>query len=78
MKISGCVAFVTGGASGIGRGICEVLLQRGAKVKNLTLSSYIGLAQVHLKGKYISKFEVTQLSRPHIYIDYSVKTKILN
>jgi len=32
MKISGCVAFVTGGASGIGRGICEVLLQRGAKV----------------------------------------------
>ena len=33
MKISGCVALVTGGASGIGRGICEVLLQRNAKVK---------------------------------------------
>ena len=32
MKISGCVALVTGGASGIGRGRCEVLLQRNAKV----------------------------------------------
>ena len=32
MKISGCVALVTGGASGIGRGICEVLLQHSAKV----------------------------------------------
>ena len=33
MKISGCIALVTGGASGIGRGICEHLLQHGAKVK---------------------------------------------
>ena len=32
MKISGCVALVTGGASGIGRGLCDVLLQRNAKV----------------------------------------------
>lgn len=32
MKISGCVALVTGGASGIGRGICELLLQHDAKV----------------------------------------------
>ncbi|KAL9975503.1 hypothetical protein ACROYT_G012668 [Oculina patagonica] len=32
MKISGCIALVTGGASGIGRGICELLLQHGAKV----------------------------------------------
>ena len=32
MKISGCVAIVTGGASGIGRGLCDVLLQRNAKV----------------------------------------------
>ena len=32
MKISGCIALVTGGASGIGRGICELLLQHDAKV----------------------------------------------
>ena len=32
MKISGRVAFVTGGASGIGQGICETLLQFDAKV----------------------------------------------
>ena len=32
MKISGCVALVTGGASGIGRGLCDVLLQRNSKV----------------------------------------------
>ena len=39
MKISGCVALVTGGASGIGRGRCEVLLQRNAKVFISTLDS---------------------------------------
>ena len=39
MKISGCVALVTGGASGIGRGLCEVLLQRNAKVFIATLDS---------------------------------------
>ena len=32
MKISDCVALVTGGASGIGRGLCEFLLQHNAKV----------------------------------------------
>ena len=41
MKVSGCVhvALVTGGASGIGRGRCEVLLQRNAKVFISTLDS---------------------------------------
>ena len=32
MKIEGSVAIVTGGASGIGKAICEKLLQGGAKV----------------------------------------------
>lgn len=40
MKISGCIALVTGGASGIGRGICELLLQLGAKV-NVIVFSFI-------------------------------------
>ena len=39
MKISGCVALVTGGASGKGRGRCEVLLRRNAKVFISTLDS---------------------------------------
>ena len=37
MKISVCVALVTGGASGIGRRRCEVLLPRNAKVFISTL-----------------------------------------
>mgnify|MGYP002255491460 CR=1 FL=1 len=32
MKIEGAVALITGGASGIGKAICEKLLQDGAKV----------------------------------------------
>lgn len=32
MKIEGGVALVTGGASGIGKAVCEKLLQGGAKV----------------------------------------------
>ena len=32
MRIEGSVALVTGGASGIGKSICEHLLQKGAKV----------------------------------------------
>ena len=38
MKISGCIAVATGGASGIGRGICELLLQLGAKVNVIVFS----------------------------------------
>ena len=36
MKIEGTVALVTGGASGIGKAVCQKLLQRGAKVNNET------------------------------------------
>ncbi|KAM7444154.1 hypothetical protein ABFA07_007200 [Porites harrisoni] len=42
MKISGCVALVTGGASGIGRGLCDVLLQRNAKVAIVDLNEERG------------------------------------
>lgn len=42
MKISGRVAFVTGGASGIGRGICETLLQFDAKVAVIDINDERG------------------------------------
>ena len=40
MKISGSIALVSGGASGIGRGICELLLQLGFKVNFIVLSLF--------------------------------------
>lgn len=53
MKISGCVAFVTGGASGIGRGICETLLQCEAKVAIVDISNERGReAEITLGEKY--------------------------
>lgn len=39
MKIVGAVALVTGGASGIGKAVCEKLLKGGAKVCKLTMSN---------------------------------------
>lgn len=32
MKLDGCLAIVTGGVSGIGRAVTELLLQHGGKV----------------------------------------------
>ncbi|MDF1598022.1 MAG: SDR family NAD(P)-dependent oxidoreductase [Acidimicrobiia bacterium] len=37
MRIDGSVAFITGGASGLGRGAAEALVERGAKVAILDL-----------------------------------------
>ncbi|PFX27962.1 15-hydroxyprostaglandin dehydrogenase [NAD(+)] [Stylophora pistillata] len=42
MKIEGAVALVTGGASGIGKAICEKLLQGGAKVQFLDINKTTG------------------------------------
>ena len=49
MKTCGCVALVRGGASGIGRGRCEVLLQRNAKVFISTLDSRQRVMRGHRK-----------------------------
>ena len=49
MKMSGCVVLVRGGASGIGRGRCEVLLQRNAKVFISTLDSRQGVMRGYRK-----------------------------
>ena len=49
MKMSGCVALVRGGASGIGRGRCEVLLQPNAKVFISTLDSRQGVMRGYRK-----------------------------
>ena len=40
MKIEGAVALVTGGASGIGKALCEKLLQGGTKVRKSFKLSY--------------------------------------
>ncbi|KAL9975504.1 hypothetical protein ACROYT_G012669 [Oculina patagonica] len=42
MKIEGAVALVTGGASGIGKAICEKLLQQGAKIHFLDIDKTTG------------------------------------
>lgn len=42
MKIEGAVAIVTGGASGIGKAICEKLLQSGAKIHFLDINKSVG------------------------------------
>lgn len=42
MKIEGAVAIVTGGASGIGKAICEKLLQGGAKIHFLDINKSVG------------------------------------
>lgn len=44
MKIEGAVALITGGASGIGKAICEKLLQDGAKVQFLDINKTTGEA----------------------------------
>ena len=35
MEVSGKVAFVTGGAQGLGKGICDRLLSKGAHVSKI-------------------------------------------
>jgi len=42
MKIEGTVALVTGGASGIGKAVCEKLLKEGAKVHFLDMNKTAG------------------------------------
>ena len=46
MKISGYAALVTGGASGIGQAVCEVLLKHGAKVHNANRTNFTVLVKV--------------------------------
>ena len=42
MRIDGCSAIVTGGASGLGRGTAEVLIAAGARVVIIDLPSSPG------------------------------------
>lgn len=53
MKIVGAVALVTGGASGIGRAVCEKLLKGGAKVYFLDINRTTGEeTEVWLNNEY--------------------------
>ncbi len=61
------VAIVTGGASGIGRGICRVLAEQGAKV---------AVADVNREGAESCASEVSQTGRQAIAIAIAIATDV--
>lgn len=60
MEITGAVAVVTGGASGIGAAVCRGLAARGATVVVADLNQDIGAAVAEEVGGQFARVDVTQ------------------
>jgi NAD(P)-dependent dehydrogenase (short-subunit alcohol dehydrogenase family) len=55
MKVSGLAAIVTGGASGLGGAVAQLLADGGAKVTIFDLNDQLGAAKAaHIKGHFIA------------------------
>ncbi|HEY9576758.1 MAG TPA: SDR family NAD(P)-dependent oxidoreductase, partial [Pseudobacillus sp.] len=59
MKLKGKVAFITGGSSGIGRGICYAFAKEGASI------AFVGLSE--RKGKNTEK-ELVELGCEALFL----------
>ena len=72
MRIDGCSAIVTGGASGLGRGTAEVLIAAGARVVIIDLPSSPGAAVADEIGAVFAPADVTDEAQVRAALEAAV------